>query len=167
MIHWIHKILFWVIIWISFYPREVLGQTEEIFISDSFYNTSFSDFIRKIEDQHQIHFYYDPDWLDTMKVTGSFNHESLKNVISIIFKNTNIRYHYYNGNVFLITNTEGDQTLYSYYTGGQIQKVVDMGEGSQVIEFEYTKIATNEFKTTVTDKGLIHYKYQSYYLTMF
>ena len=101
MIHWIHKALLWVVIWISFCPLEALGQVEKIYISGSFNNVSFDDFIKKIEDQHPVRFYYNPEWIDSIQVTGTFDHQYIKDVFSIILKNTTLQYHYYNGIVFI------------------------------------------------------------------
>jgi hypothetical protein len=101
MIHWIHKDLLLLIILISFCPVETSGQEEKVYISGSFNNVSFENFIKEIEDQHLIRFYYNPDWLDSIEVTGNFDHHNLKDVFSIILKNTTLKYHYYNGNVFL------------------------------------------------------------------
>jgi hypothetical protein len=113
MIHWIHKDLLLLIILISFCPVETSGQEEKVYISGSFNNVSFENFIKEIEDQHLIRFYYNPDWLDSIEVTGNFDHHNLKDVFSIILKNTTLKYHYYNGNVFL-TDHYTLKTKYNY-----------------------------------------------------
>jgi hypothetical protein len=88
-------------IWIFCCPVEVLGQTEDIIISGSFKNTSFNDFIKKIEDQYLIRFYYNPEWSDSIKINETFDHQNIKDVFSVILENTTLKYHYYNGDVFI------------------------------------------------------------------
>ena len=101
MIHWIHKALLWIVIWVYFCPVEAFGQVDKIYVSGSFDNVSFDDFVKAIEDQNPIRFFYNPDWLDSIKVTGTYDHDNLKDVFSVILINTTLKYHYYNGNVFL------------------------------------------------------------------
>jgi len=154
MIRWIHKIIFGILLVISLCPNEVYGQIEKIHISGTFDNTSFDDFIRQIEEQNPVRFYFNPDWLDTIRVTGSFSHQPLEEVISFILKNTDIRYHYYNGNVFLTdhyilktdffnksnliqSNRIDTATVESYYTGSPLlDDIIDERNGNlqQTIE---------------------------------
>jgi hypothetical protein len=133
MIRWIHKVLLWAVIWISFCPFEALGQAEKIYISGTFNNVSFEEFVKIIEDQHPIRVFYNHDWVDSIVVNRVFNHDNLKDVFLLILKNTTVNYHYYHGSVFLtdhyvlktdffnkdnlISNYKYDTTITkSYYT---------------------------------------------------
>lgn len=77
------------------------GQTSEIYISGAYTNIDFNEFVVEIENQYPVRFYYRPEWVDSLIVTGSFTHQPLGEVISSILKDTNLKYHHYKGNIFI------------------------------------------------------------------
>lgn len=67
------------------------GQTEKSFNVD-FSNIRFSDFVRELERQSNYQFYYQPAWVDTIKVNLKATSISLPQMLDKIFEDTELKF---------------------------------------------------------------------------
>ena len=91
---------FFVVLFISIRP--LLAQTDSVKISYSGSNVAFSKFVDDIEISHQIKFYYDPQWVDSLFISVNFKNLSIGQALNQILQNKNL--HYYsdsNGNIII------------------------------------------------------------------
>jgi hypothetical protein len=61
---------------------------DSLLISGSYQNTSITAFFQQIEDNYPIKFYYNPDWVQDLKVSVNFKNETLNSVLTQIFIET-------------------------------------------------------------------------------
>lgn len=80
-----------------------LGQNDEK-ISINFNNIPISEALIKLEEQTNLHFYFDTNWLKGLSVNKSYN-ENLITILDDLFKDTTINYFIYNNQVILSNNS--------------------------------------------------------------
>src|SRR5664280_1932940 len=79
---------FFIVLFISIRP--LLAQTDSVNISYSGTDVAFSKFVDDIENSHQIKFYYDPQWVDSLFISVNFKNLSIGQALNQIFQNKNL-----------------------------------------------------------------------------
>lgn len=95
---------FFVVLFISFRP--LLAQTDSVKISYSGSNVAFSKFVDDIENSHQIKFYYDPQWVDSIFISVNFKNLSIGQALNQILQNKNLHYYSDNNGNIIITKSD-------------------------------------------------------------
>jgi hypothetical protein len=83
----------------------LMAQSELIIIDKSYNNLSWSDFVTKVENQHQIAFYFQDSALVNLKVKVNVN-KSLKKVLSENLTGVKLSFTFDNGNVFIVKGSK-------------------------------------------------------------
>ena len=82
------------------------GQTKQL-IDAEFNDAPFEDVIKKIEEQTNYKFFFNPRWTDSLKVSISVRNQGLPQVMQAILQETNLKYAVdQNGNVFITERRE-------------------------------------------------------------
>jgi hypothetical protein len=68
------------------------AQNDSIFINFSGSNVDFSQFIETIENKYPIKFYYDPQWVDSIDISGKFENISINQALNQIFLNKGLNF---------------------------------------------------------------------------
>src|SRR5436190_6005004 len=69
-----------------------LGQDQEILVSGNYDRVPFEKFVESIESKAPYHFYYDEKLTDTLSVTGTFQNESLGEILNKVLVGTDLHY---------------------------------------------------------------------------
>ena len=81
-------------------------QTKQL-IDVEFTDARFEDVIKKIEQQTNYRFFFNPQWTDSLKVSISVRNQALPQVMEIILHDTNLKYAVdHNRNVFITERRE-------------------------------------------------------------
>lgn len=64
---------------------------DEVKISGSWDHVPFKEFVKSVEHQYPVKFYFDPQWTDSLFVTGNYNSRPLNEVLNIIFRDTGLK----------------------------------------------------------------------------
>ena len=77
----------------------------------TFENAPFNQLVNTIEAQSNYHFYYDPAWIDSLRLTVSFTDKLLKEILNEVLQQTDIFYTIDHRSVYLTKNREILATL--------------------------------------------------------
>jgi hypothetical protein len=111
------SLAFFFIVWfISIRPLP--AQTDSVKISYSGSNVAFSKFVDDIEISHQIKFYYDPQWVDSLILSVNFKNLSIGQALNQILQNKNLHYYSDNdGNIIITKSNIKTELSYKWVTG--------------------------------------------------
>ncbi len=82
-----------IIVFILFSSLSLIGQNDTEKITLDFDNLKKIEVIELIEQKSNYKFYFIEKWLDTNRVSGSFNNASIKSILNNLFKNSLINYY--------------------------------------------------------------------------
>jgi len=78
------------------------AQTEDIKINYSASNVPFIELVKEIEKKHQLKFFFDNAWIDSLSVTVNYNNIPLNQVLDEVFNKVNLHHYIDNqGNIIL------------------------------------------------------------------
>jgi CarboxypepD_reg-like domain len=165
------KIIF-LFIYLGFFNQIILAQTNpQNIITGDFKRLSITDFVKKLKQQTNYYFYYDPSKFDSSFFTLSADREPLTSVLNRAFQNTSFKYSIDSHNqVFLtkdivIQTTLIDQTADSL-NGRNHNGYVDRDEGkNNTPSLQYAKLenklyeiginSTNNGQSNVLISGIV------------
>jgi hypothetical protein len=117
---------------------QLYGQKDEIMLGNEYNNLSWDSFVEKVENNFDVHFFYNPDSIPKINLLVKNPPESLRKVLSENFETYNIKFSFdRSGNIFL---TKGQPLL------------THLPESF----FEFTFVKTDTLKTsTKTDNNFL------------
>ncbi len=83
---------FFTLILFSYLAASAFAQSSDIVFSGNFNQTSFSDFVTKVESSTNVRFFFDMDLIKDIKVTASGNELKLSEVLRTTFLSSEIRF---------------------------------------------------------------------------
>lgn len=86
---------------------------DDIRISGVYRNEQLIDFFNKLENGHQINFFYKKEWIDSVRVDQSFNNVPLGKVLDIVLSDHGIGYKLVCGDVFLFPSANLPSPAYA------------------------------------------------------
>jgi len=99
-------------------------------ITGSFSNTSFDEFVKDVELQTHLHFYYDRHQMDSLRISTTFNNEPVSQVLKTVFEGTNFFFSVYDNSI-LITK---DRKLYAILPPNFFNQRTEEKETGEVID---------------------------------
>lgn len=140
------------VIFIFFLNTALLfGQNNQT-LTLNFNNISLKEAVLKVEKLSNKTFYFEDAWLKGHFITKNFENESLPNVLSGLFSNTNINYVIKDGNVILLNNTYVYTELPTDYfnEAKPDEKVYDDNNNAPIFQEEYVSKQTVRKRKLVT-----------------
>lgn len=110
---------FWCVYILFFFCvlSEVSGQQKgDVRLTVSFKDVPFQEVVQKIEDQYPLHFYFDQDWVKSVKVSIEVVNSSVPEVMNQLLLSTTLDYVYQpSGSIFILPNKKFVHQLPEYY----------------------------------------------------
>ena len=75
-------------------------------ISVEFNNNSFEQIVSILEEKSRFKFFYEEDWFHKQTFTGSFNNQSIDNILIKLFEDTTLNFYLDNNNVIITKNVK-------------------------------------------------------------
>lgn len=114
--------------------QQAFAQKEIPRISVSFTNVDVVEALKAIEEKSDYRFYYLPEWLEGVKVTGSYQDTQVSLILDDLFKNTVLNFYISEDDgIYLLQNNQIYDTLPEDFFGKQ-EQLTDDGPGYDDIQ---------------------------------
>lgn len=124
---------------------QVHGQ-DSVRLSTTFVNTPARELIRQIEDASSYRFFYVESWVDTLKVNGTFSHNTIPFILRNALSDTGLTFYFIENRIILIQNapllTVIDSTLFEEYKG--------LGSAKRKYSFQRDQLQELQKTATIT-----------------
>ncbi len=82
-------------------------------------NIGLEQFIREMESEYPVTFYYEEDWVAGVRVTGAFENEPLDSVLGELLRNTGISWYFPNSATVILYRSDAGHALSATHSGNQ------------------------------------------------
>ncbi|MEA1887172.1 MAG: TonB-dependent receptor [Bacteroidota bacterium] len=69
-----------------------LSQTGDVLITGNFAGSSFQDFVDQITEDHNIRFFYKPEWVSEVSMAGNYQRELLSDILTETFEGSDLNF---------------------------------------------------------------------------
>ncbi|MES1225698.1 MAG: two-component regulator propeller domain-containing protein, partial [Bacteroidota bacterium] len=148
-----HIYFLFISLFIFFYSPLYGQEKNPVLISGDFKELKIDQFVKELEAKSNHHFYYDPQQLDSFRVTLTAKGETLSRVLELAFQNTGIKFSIdqYN-NVFLIK----DKTIRTELPTGFFGKTKNLKDSSASTISEMDLAASNKNTTVASLENKVY-----------
>ncbi len=119
-------------------------------LNGDFTDTRFEDFIRNIEDQSGYRVYYNPAWLDTIKVNAAFRNKQIEEVLSQVLAGTEFKWTVSSGKEVFITR---QREILAELPPGFFPEE-EVAGARQAVEFDFSEYEKREKRKRIAEDRL-------------
>lgn len=114
---------------------------QEIRVNGLFRNVSFNEFVTNLETQYQVHFYYDENWVNTIKINIDARQLSIPDLMDRVLLPTMLDYVYQSpGDIYILPDKKFVKSLPEYYLSKSGQdSLQDKQQSGTEIEEKYLR----------------------------